>query len=355
MFGFFNNDFRTTLPYCFSIKPGYLQMNIAIIGCGYWGDKILQTCRVIESITNIKLFEISPIRKAAIQKQNPDIQFYDTLSAIEQDLSVNAVIIATELSTHFDLTKRLLQTNKHVFCEKPLAQTANECEVLGEIAETNSLILMVGHTYLYNETIAHAKKLLNNGNIGIVQQLHFQRCNFGPIRYDTDVIYDLATHDIAIANFLLTDVPISVSATGNRILKREKFDSCNIHLNYPNDVSVDIFVSWIEPIKTRIMKIMGNQGCFYFDEMASENNANLYRYKTTLSSDIDESGRDQLIYSEQIEKPKNSPLYNELYHFVTCVLNNKKPISDWSNGLNVVKVIEAIEKSVTAHGCIVKV
>lgn len=330
-------------------------MNIAIIGCGYWGNKILQTCRAIESITNIKLFEISPTRKAAIQKQNPDIQFYDTLSAIEQDHSVNAVIIATELSSHFDLARRLLLVNKHVFCEKPLAETAKECEVLGGIAEAHSSILMVGHTYLYNETIINAKELLNNGDIGAVRQLHFQRCNFGPIRYDTDVIYDLATHDIAISNFLLTDVPISVSATGNRILKREKFDSCNIHLNYPNDVSVDIFVSWIEPIKTRIMKIMGNQGCFYFDEMASENKANLYRYKTTLSNDIDESGRDQLIYSEQIEKPKNSPLYNELYHFVTCVLNNKKPISDWSNGLNVVKVIEAIEKSVTAHGCIVKV
>jgi len=329
--------------------------NVAIIGCGYWGSKIIKTCSSIESIDLIKLFDHSAQCRSLTQKQYPNLIFYDTLLDVIHDSQIDAVIVATELSTHFDLTKQLLMANKHVLCEKPLAPTVEQCNYLGQIADKHSVLLMVGHTYLFNPTILQIKDLLASHSIGDVKKILFQRCNFGPVRDDADAVYDLATHDISIANFLLDALPVGASANGNNISGGRLIDSCSIHLSYPSDVSVDMYVSWAEPIKTRSIKIVGARGSIYFDDMLTEFNATLYQYEAIVSSDMDNSEKNKNIKSEKLKAGATSPLHNQISHFVECTLNNMTPKSNWTTAVDVVKVIEAIEKSMVSNGQLVKV
>lgn len=329
--------------------------NIALIGCGYWGARIIETCIGMEEVAVIKLFDISPVRKSVIQKLYPDIHFYNSLEEIIQDKTIDAVIIATELSSHYEISKQLLSAKKPVLCEKPLAFTARQCQKLGRISAKNATTLMVGHTYLYNYSILQTKQILDDKSIGTIKQLHFQRCNFGPIRNDTDVVYDLATHDISIANFLINALPLSVSAVGNYILKGQRIDTCDIHLNYPNSISVNISVSWIEPVKSRLIKIIGERGAIYFDDMKTENKVILYQYDSFLSSDMDNTEKEKSLHSISFPSLPQTPLYNEINHFIESVFNRLPPRSDWENGYNVVRIIEAIEKSIVKNGKTIKV
>ena len=332
-----------------------LNLNIAIIGCGYWGQKLLETALNINAFTSIKIYDSNVDVVNLIKKKYPQIFCYPSFEELLNDHNTTAVMVATELKQHFYLCEQLLQANKHVLCEKPLAYTAKECNQLGVIANKNSKVLMVGHTYLFNKTIKEIKSALIKNNVGSIKHLSFQRFNYGPVRADTDVVYDLATHDISIAIFLLESLPLSVSANANYILGSTYADSCSIHLKFPDNICVDISVSWVEPNKTRIMKIIGDKGSVYFDEMSADNKAVVYKYKSILSKDIDNNEKLKCINLKRFNKTTTSPLHNEMIHFAECILNNRTPESNWETAKNVVKIIEAIEKSIVRNGRTVKV
>jgi predicted dehydrogenase len=324
--------------------------NIAIIGCGYWGDKVIETCRRISAISYIKVFDVDSRKLQIVAEKFQGIGCYGSFTEVLQDSTVAAAIVATSASSHFEITSQLLKRGVSVLCEKPLALTSSECIQLGDLCEEHNVKLMVGHTYLFNKSIQFIKNKIEANVIGGIRQLHFERSNFGPVRMDTDVVYDLATHDISIANYIIGSVPLYVRATGSYLLDRKFVDSCCIHLYYANNVSVDIFVSWVLPSKTRVVRIVGDNGVVIHDDMKEGCKGCIYTYNKLYESDRVESVNASKIGRSELPVEVVSPLFNEIEQFLESVLENAPVKADWKNAFDVVKTIEAVQSSIKQNG-----
>lgn len=338
---------------------GFKKLNIALVGCGYWGKHFLRLCIQHPQIRLSGVFDSSEGRINELQQLYPDVHFYADLEAIEQDAAVSAVIVATGLQSHFGICQSLLQAGKHVLCEKPLTITASESETLGHLADANGLTLMVGHTFEYNSAVLHAKQEMDRGALGDLKYLSFRRCGNGPIRDDADVVYDLATHDVSIANLLLASVPDAVNATGYKLLGANQYDLANIDLIYPSGLSVNICVSWMELVKQREMKVIGSKGMLLFNDVVPSEKIRLYHTIAPTTQTRGDFGDFQLsVSNNEVTIPNinyKEPLREELEHFVGCVNTQQTPRTGWQNAANVVRVLEAIEASIAHQGQSIKV
>lgn len=331
-----------------------MRKNVALVGCGYWGKHFLRLCLQHRGINLVGIYDNSVERVEELQHLHPDVHFFKSLDEIEQVSTVEAVIVSTGLSSHFAIAESLLKAGKHVLCEKPLTLTASESTQLGTLAQEQKLVLMVGHTFEYNSAVLYAKKAISNGSLGKVHYLSFRRCGNGPIRTDADVVYDLATHDISIANLLLGSVPHQVSATGQKIFGNRNCDVANITLVYPEGPTVSINVSWLELVKQREMKVLGSNGMLLFNDVVPSEKIRLYHKVTPKMQTRGDFGDFQLSVSDhEVSIPQidyKEPLSEELQHFLDCIVQAKQPNTDYRSAVNVVKVLEAIDQSITLNG-----
>jgi predicted dehydrogenase len=338
---------------------GVKKINVALVGCGYWGKHFLRLCMQHPQIRFSGILDSSGSRINELQQLYPDVHFYNNLESIANDTEVSAVIVATGLSSHFAICQRLLQAGKHVLCEKPLTFTAKESETLGQIADTNGLTLLVGHTFEYNSAVLHAKHEIDRGALGELKYLSFRRCGNGPIRDDADVVYDLATHDVSIANLLLGSVPDAVNATGYKLLGANQYDLANIDLIYPSGLSVNICVSWMELVKQRELKVIGSMGMLLFNDVVPSEKIRLYHTIAPTTQTRGDFGDFQLsVSNNEVTIPNinyKEPLREELEHFLACINGQQQPRTGWQNAANVVRVLEAIEESIACQGQSVKV
>jgi len=338
---------------------GAKKIKIALVGCGYWGKHFLRLCMQHPQIQLSGVFDSSESRISELQQLYPDVHFYQSLDSIATDADVAAVIVATGLSSHFAICHSLLQAGKHLLCEKPLTLTAKESEALGQMADANGLTLLVGHTFEYNSAVLHAKHEIDRGALGDLKYLSFRRCGNGPIRDDADVVYDLATHDVSIANLLLNSVPEAVNATGYKLLGSNQYDLANIDLIYPTGLSVNICVSWMELVKQREMKVIGSKGMLLFNDVAPSEKIRLYHTIAPTTQTRGDFGDFQLSVSNNDVSIPNinykEPLREELEHFMACINGQQQPRTGWRNAANVVRVLEAIEDSIGHQGQSIKV
>jgi predicted dehydrogenase len=208
---------------------------------------------------------------------------------------------------------------------------------------------MVGHTFIYNNGIQALKKYIDNGEIGRPLYIHLRRTNLGPIRQDVNVVYDLASHDIYIANYLLNEVPCNVVATGATYLQKGVEDVAFITLRYPSGILAHIHVSWLDPKKDRHITVIGNEKMIVWDDLSSET-IRIYNKSVEIrDKSYDTFGQFQLVLKEgDVVIPKVNllePLVNETNHFLDCLLSRKKPLSSGKEGLEVVKSLAEIQKS----------
>jgi predicted dehydrogenase len=323
---------------------------LAQIGCGYWGPNLLRNFSSLPDCQVKYVVDASPERRAFVEANFPRTQAVDTNAVVLSDSEITGVIIATPAGTHFQLAKEALLAGKHVFVEKPLATKVSEVDELAQLAEERNLVVMVGHTFIYNAAVRYVKKLLDGGELGEIRYIYSQRLNLGRIRGDIDALWNFAPHDISIIQYWLGDpAPISIRRLGMDFIQNGVDDVVFLSLVYPQKIIANIHVSWLDPQKVRKMIVVGSLKMVVYDDIADDKIA-IYDKgidkKAILGQnmDFDNPRPDQFSYrSGDIVLPNISftePLRAEAEHFVDCIRNRKKPITGTVHARNVVSILE---------------
>ena len=326
-------------------------MNIAIIGLGYWGKNYF---RILSSNDRVKLSAVvEPTQNIKLDEEIK--QFYNLEELLNSEITIDAAVICTPTNTHYEITRKLLNSGIHVLVEKPLATKSVEAKDLLEIANKNNLTLLVDHTFLYNEAINFAIKQIHDGDIGSLLHINFERTNLGPIRTDVSCLWDLTTHDISILNAITNSDPIKIKASSFNSGSSEAFDMINVSLNYENNLFVTLFSSWLHPEKTRKIKIVGDKKMIVFDDLNFNEPIKIYDKKFDQIYDKESSQIDNNSFFSfsigDVVSPfiKNSePLQQVVNHFISLISKEKKFISNNNNtiSLRTVSLLENIEREV---------
>lgn len=335
-------------------------IKIGVIGCGHWGPNHVRNFSHLLTSKAIVCADLDEERLKAIKSTFLSVITTTDYKDILNDASVKAICIATPSATHYKLAKESLEHEKDVLCEKPLSVTVEEAEELMAIAKEKKLVLMVGHVFIFNPGIQKLTEYIRNGTLGKIQYAHSERTNLGPFRYDVDAVMDLASHDVSIFNHLFAEAPIEVSARGHRCLTDERDDLAFITLLYPNNILVNVHVSWIDPKKVRTITVVGDRKMVIWDDLSMEGTVKLYDKHVEHSMPYYETfGEFQLLSKEgDITIPKidlHEPLKAQDAHFIDCIKMRKKPICDGKAGLGVVKVLCAAEESMKMKGAAVEI
>ncbi|MBT6050733.1 MAG: Gfo/Idh/MocA family oxidoreductase [Candidatus Scalindua sp.] len=333
-------------------------IRIGIIGCGYWGINYVRVFSELPDVTVSRVCDTSDERLLKMHRKFPYVFPTKLMDELLADDEVDAVVVATEASTHYDITKACLLNNKHVLVEKPMTTSVEEGEDLVRLAEEKNLKLMVGHTFLYNPAIRKMKEYLTDDDIGSIYYLKATRTHLGLIRKDVNAIWDLAPHDISIFSFLLDAQPLWVSAIGGNFLNGRP-DVGFLTLGYPQNILGHIHVSWINSNKVREISVVGSNKRIVFDDLNSMESVRIFEKGAAMTGETDSFGefklqlRDGDILSPSINT--SEPLKNQCSHFVSCVANDHSPLTNGTNGLDVVRVMEAINLSLEKCGAPVEI
>jgi predicted dehydrogenase len=330
---------------------------VAVVGCGYWG---MNYVRVLDELAETQVLAVCdqrPDRLQELARRLPEAHLTTSSEdAIHQD-GVQAVIVCTEASTHYELVRRCLLEGKHVLVEKPIATVGDEAKELATLADSSSRVLMVGHTFLYNAGIRKVKECLDRGSQR-VYYLHACRTNLGPIRRDVNALWDLATHDIAIFNYLLNATPEWVSAVGVKVLRNYREDVAFLSLGYAGDIVGHIHVSWADPNKAREIVVVCNDKRIVFNDLNGLEQVRVFekavrRFPDELDEPLSYGEYTLQIRDGDILSPKieiREPLKEQCRHFVECVREGLLPLTSGWDGLDVVRVLEAADRSIQAKG-----
>ena len=336
-------------------------VKIGVIGIGHWGPNHIRIFNQISQSKVVICADLSQERLNAIKSLYPQVEVTKNHEDILKDSRVDAVCISTPTNTHFEISQEALKHGKHVLCEKPLAMTAEQCLQLDELAQKQKKILMVGHVFVFNTGIKRLKEYLKSQELGHVHYAHSERTNLGPFRYDVNALWDLAPHDISIFNFLFDSCPLTVSGRGQKYLGKSLEDLAFVTLDYPNNVLVNIHVSWLDPKKVRQITIVGDEKMVSWDDLDNEGPIRLYDKHVERTSTYYESyGEFHLLSREgSITIPKvisTEPLKAQNQYFIECIEKHQMPaLADARKGYDVVRTLIAAQESMNKNGVPVNV
>ena len=332
------------------------ELNVAIVGLGYWGPNILRTAFELEDVHVTTLCDKNPDALAKQARRYPSVHLTGEIDAIVEDDSIDAVFIVTPISTHYPLAKRCLEAGKHVFVEKPLAESAAESEELMDIAEERGLVLMPGHTFVYSPPVNTVKDLLDAGEIGEIFFGTSSRVNLGIHQSDVSVIRDLAPHDFSIMVHWL-GAPSWVRAVARDAIVPGIMDVAFIDIGYPSGALIHLELSWLSPTKMRRTVLVGREKMVVYEDTAQEQ-VRVYDRGVEVI-DPQNFGEHRLSYrSGDIVSPRidaDEPLRLEVSDFVQSIRDGREPHSNAQLGLEVVRLIEAAESSLAFNGAPVPV
>jgi predicted dehydrogenase len=338
------------------------RIKIGIIGCGHWGPNFIRNFSQISATEIVGICEINPEKLVHIKNNFPNIQIYRNYHNLLKNNKLDAVIVATPASTHYAITKEALERDKHVLVEKPLSTDLKQAKKLNDISKKVKKVLMVGHTFLYNPAVKKIKDIVQRRDLGKIYYIHARRTNLGPLRKDVNAIWDLSPHDISIINFITGKKPEEVCAYAQRFLSHKLEDVGFITLRYPNDILAHIHVSWLDPKKIREMTVIGSKRMLVYDDTNINEPVRVYdknvmrkRYERKYYT-FEEF---QLIVRDgEVRIPKinmEEPLKIECRHFIDCITNREKPFTDGKNGVDIVRISAAIQKSIENNSKKIKV
>jgi predicted dehydrogenase len=337
------------------VKP----LGIAVIGCGYWGMNYVRIFNELMESRVVAVCDQSAERLNEVSRRFPGVYLTMQADDAASQRGVDAVVVCTEATTHFNVTRRLLLAGRHVLVEKPLTTTTAEADKLIDLAESNSAILMVGHTFVFNAGVRKVKEYVQQDG-GRVYYLYARRTNLGPIRRDVNALWDLAPHDIAIFNYLLDGTPLWVSAVGGKVLRNCRDDVGFISLGYPDNVLAHVHVSWADPDKAREVVVVKSDKRIVFNDLNGIEQVRVFeKGVSTVEQEPLNYGefrfeiREGDIISPRIEPVE--PLKHQCRHFLDCVRTGKRPISSGAEGRDVVRVLEAVNRSIECKGLQVEV
>ncbi|MDH3223593.1 MAG: Gfo/Idh/MocA family oxidoreductase [Gemmatimonadota bacterium] len=329
-------------------------MNVAIIGCGYWGPNLVRNFVSLDGCDRVFCCDTDSERLVRIRNLHPQVTTTTELSDILEDPSIDAVVVATPVVTHFDVARRALQAGKHVLVEKPLAASTQECEALVEIADAGSSILMVAHTFEYSVALNKAKEIIDRGDLGIIHYVSIQRLNLGPYRPDVNVLWDLAAHDVSILLYLLEGQPTGVNAQAQAFLRTGHADVATAMVHFDNGAVAFLHDSWLDPHKVRRVTVVGSRKMLVYDDVSMNEKIKIFDKGIDAPAEHDTyadfhfSYRYGDIQSPRIEEKE--PLRVQCEHFLQCIKDGSVPRSDGRSGTRVVELLEAMTESIRQKG-----
>ena len=330
-------------------------IHVAQIGVGYWGPNLLRNL-ISNKRCQVKIVaDLSKERREYVKRMYPSVDVTDDVERVFCDKRIDAVIIATPVTTHYDLAIRAMDSGKHILVEKPIATTVEEVEQIGSISSRGDLVAMVGHTFLYNSAVRYVKNMIDSGDLGDIRYIYSQRLNLGRIRTDVDALWNLAPHDISIIQYWLGDIrPLSVSVHGIDYIQKGVNDVAFMNIIYPNKVMANIHVSWLDPRKVRCMTIVGSKKMVVYDDV-SEDKIKIYDKGIDMATalgenmDFDSPGYQKFKYrSGDIILPKinfEEPLKIEIDHFFDCIQKGISCLTGTSHATEVVRILEQSKSS----------
>lgn len=328
-------------------------INIAVVGAGSWGKNLVRNFASLEGAFLYAICDLDEKRLEALGAAHPRAKTTGDLAEVLRDAHVDAVVIATDAKFHFEHAKAALDAGKHVYVEKPMCRTSREASELAAAADKRSLVLMVGHLLLYHPAVTMLKGLVDSGELGDIYYMYTQRLNLGVVRSEENAWWSLAPHDVSVINHLFGASPVSVAARGRCYLQEKIEDVVFATLHFDDGRLGEVHTSWLDPHKMRRMTIVGSQKMVNFDDMEPAEKVRIYDKGATSNQSYSSYGEAITLRQGDIHIPRipaAEPLKVECRHFIESVANGTTPLSDGANGLAIVRVLEAGERSIKAGG-----
>jgi predicted dehydrogenase len=329
-------------------------VNIGVIGCGYWGPNLIRNYKSLPDCNVRAMCDINPQRLKHLKGLYPDVQGHLDYDEMLRDEGLQAVVIATSVAQHYPMAKKCLESGKHVFIEKPMARSVQECQDLIELARSKDLVLMVGHTFLYSSPVRKIKEIVNAGDLGDIRYISSRRLNLGLFQKDINVAWDLAPHDISIILYIMDEFPQSVNCRGNANVTEGIEDVVSMTLTFRKKQFAMIQNSWLDPRKVREMTIVGSKRMIVYDDVQPLEKIKIYDVRVETPPHYDtfaefhysyHYGDSYIPFIKQEE-----PLKVECQHFLDCIIDGKEPISNGRQGMDLVRILEASSQSLRNWG-----
>jgi predicted dehydrogenase len=329
------------------------RIRVGVIGCGYWGPNLIRNFSACPLTEVAAVCDASPARLEAVGRTFGHLNRVSSVDQLlEQDLQ--AVAIATPVSTHYPLAERCLEAGLHVLVEKPLAADAREARALVELARRQGRVLMVDHTYLFSNAVRRIKDLVEQGDLGELYYIDSVRINLGLFQRDVNVIWDLAPHDLSIVDYVLDAPARSISAWGCAHADHVLEDIAYVNVDYGDRMMANFHVNWLSPVKVRQLIFAGSRKSLIFNELNTTEPLKVYDRGVDFAVGAEErhklmvSYRSGDVWSPHVEA--GEALQAVVTHFAECIREEKAPLSDGRQGLRVVQLLEAATRSIRAQG-----
>jgi len=322
-------------------------LRIGLIGAGYWGPNLARVLNQTRRCEFVACCDVHPRNLEKITVQYSTVRGFSSVAEMI-DSDVDAVVIATPISTHFELARQALNAGKHVMVEKPLAHNSQRAEELADLADRKGLTLMTGHTFIYSPPVNKVKDLIDSGALGDLYYISLSRVNLGLYQKDVDVIWDLAVHDISILLYWLNEMPVRAEAFGRACIQGNKNDVAFLWLQFGSGVIASVEISWLSPQKLRRSIIAGSKRMVVYDDIEPTEKVRIYDCGVVVR-EPESFGEFQLTYrTGDMVVPNLSnvePLVSEIDHFIDCVETGALPKTNGAFGTNVVRVLESSLRS----------
>ena len=332
-------------------------IRVAVVGLGYWGPNLVRNLHEVEAAEPALVCDLRPEALATIQRRYPAVRTTTDFDDVLADETIDAVAIATPVSSHFELAARALESGKHVFVEKPLTASSDEAIELIELADHHRLVLMPGHTFLYSPPVNMIRSLISSGELGEIYFISTSRVNLGLHQSDVSVAWDLGPHDFSILRYWLDETPSHASALSRGCVIPTIPDVAFIDLKFPSGTVAHVELSWLAPSKLRRTTIVGSRKMVVYDDTSNEP-VRVFDSGVMLR-DPETFGEYKLTYrTGDIVSPHMEiaePLKLELEDFAQAILTGSTPRSSRELGLEVVRMVEAVDESLENSGARVEV
>ena len=334
-------------------------INVGVIGCGYWGPVLIRNFSEIGTARVKTVADLDQTKLTRIRDRYPAITTTTDATSLIRDPEIDAVAVATPVSTHFELAMAALDAGKHVLVEKPMTQAVHESEALVKRADELGLVLQVDHPFIYTAAVRKMKEAIDAGTLGTIQYYDSVRVNLGLFQHDVNVLWDLAVHDLSILDYLVPYRPVAISATGVAHVEGQPHNVAYLTLLYSEPFIAHIHVNWLSPVKIRKTLLGGDKSMVVYDDLEPSEKVCIYDRGIVLPDSP--AGLEELRVGYRAgdmlapHLDRTEALRTETLHFTDCIANDKRPLTDGSAGLRTVKVLDAANRSLAQNGAPISV